>query len=201
MATLDDRSLDGLTDRTVDLLQTLIRNECVNDGTTDSGHETRNVDVLEQVVGGSERRHRALRAGPRPRVDGGADRWLRSGRSQPLPDGPHRCRPGPRGRVAERSVRWRVDRRRGLGTRRSRHAEPHGIDGGVVSPTGRRGRRRTVPPDGRPDLLRRRRRGVGQCPRRTLDGRPPSRCDPRRLRAHRERRPALGVGRGAVRRA
>ena len=52
MATLDDRSLDGLTDRTVDLLQTLIRNECVNDGTVDSGHETRNVDVLEQVVAG-----------------------------------------------------------------------------------------------------------------------------------------------------
>ena len=52
MAPLDDRSLDGLTERTVDLLQTLIRNECVNDGTIDSGHETRNVDVLEQVVAG-----------------------------------------------------------------------------------------------------------------------------------------------------
>jgi acetylornithine deacetylase/succinyl-diaminopimelate desuccinylase-like protein len=52
MATLDDRSLDRLTGRTVDLLQTLIRNECVNDGTADSGNETRNVDVLEQVVTG-----------------------------------------------------------------------------------------------------------------------------------------------------
>ncbi|MFK8023208.1 MAG: M20/M25/M40 family metallo-hydrolase [Ilumatobacter sp.] len=52
MAALDDRHLDRLTDRTVDLLQTLIRNECVNDGTRESGHETRNADVLEQVVSG-----------------------------------------------------------------------------------------------------------------------------------------------------
>ena len=49
---LDDRTLDSLTDRTVDLLQTMIRNECVNDGTRESGHETRNADVLEQVISG-----------------------------------------------------------------------------------------------------------------------------------------------------
>ncbi len=42
----------SLTDQTVELLQTLIRNECVNDGTRDSGHESRNVDVLEQVIAG-----------------------------------------------------------------------------------------------------------------------------------------------------
>ena len=42
----------SLTDRTVELLQTLIRNECVNDGTRESGHETRNADVLEQVIAG-----------------------------------------------------------------------------------------------------------------------------------------------------
>ncbi|MFK7916723.1 MAG: M20/M25/M40 family metallo-hydrolase [Ilumatobacter sp.] len=52
MTSLDDRSLDGLTDRTVDLLQTMIRNECVNDGTRESGHEARNADVLEQVIAG-----------------------------------------------------------------------------------------------------------------------------------------------------
>jgi acetylornithine deacetylase/succinyl-diaminopimelate desuccinylase-like protein len=39
-----------MTARTVELLQALIRNECVNDGTRESGHETRNADVLEQVV-------------------------------------------------------------------------------------------------------------------------------------------------------
>ncbi len=41
------------TDRTgdtVELLQTLIRNECVNDGTAASGHETRNAEVLQTFV-------------------------------------------------------------------------------------------------------------------------------------------------------
>jgi acetylornithine deacetylase/succinyl-diaminopimelate desuccinylase-like protein len=41
-----------LTAQTVELLQTLIRNECVNDGAPDSGNETRNADVLQQVVEG-----------------------------------------------------------------------------------------------------------------------------------------------------
>jgi acetylornithine deacetylase/succinyl-diaminopimelate desuccinylase-like protein len=42
-----------LTGDTVALLQTLIRNECVNDGTASSGHETRNADVLQSYVEGS----------------------------------------------------------------------------------------------------------------------------------------------------
>ena len=41
-----------LTVDTVELLQTLIRNECVNDGSPESGHETRNADVLQQYVEG-----------------------------------------------------------------------------------------------------------------------------------------------------
>ncbi len=48
----DDRQLDDLTQQTVELLQTMIRNECVNDGTVESGHESRNADVLEQVIAG-----------------------------------------------------------------------------------------------------------------------------------------------------
>ncbi|HEY5663397.1 MAG TPA: M20/M25/M40 family metallo-hydrolase [Ilumatobacter sp.] len=43
------------TDRTGDtvaLLRTLIRNECVNDGSAGSGHETRNADVLQGYVEG-----------------------------------------------------------------------------------------------------------------------------------------------------
>src|SRR3954454_15183641 len=39
-----------LTAETVELLQQLIRNQCVNDGTPASGEETRNADVLQQVV-------------------------------------------------------------------------------------------------------------------------------------------------------
>ncbi|MGB7877408.1 MAG: peptidase M20 family protein, partial [Ilumatobacteraceae bacterium] len=49
---LDDRQLDGLTDATVELLQVLIRNRCVNDGTEASGEEVRNADVLQQVIEG-----------------------------------------------------------------------------------------------------------------------------------------------------
>ena len=37
---------------TTELLQTLIRNECVNDGTPDSGFETRSSDTLEQYLQG-----------------------------------------------------------------------------------------------------------------------------------------------------
>ena len=42
-----------LTGQTVELLQTLIRNQCVNDGTATSGDETRNADVLRQFLGGT----------------------------------------------------------------------------------------------------------------------------------------------------
>ncbi len=48
----DDRQLDDLTQQTIELLRTMIRNECVNDGTVESGHESRNADVLEQVIAG-----------------------------------------------------------------------------------------------------------------------------------------------------
>ena len=39
------------TGETTELLRTLIRNACVNDGTPESGHETRSVDLLAQYVG------------------------------------------------------------------------------------------------------------------------------------------------------
>ena len=38
---------------TTELLQTLIRNECVNDGTPDSGAETRSSDTLRQYLEGA----------------------------------------------------------------------------------------------------------------------------------------------------
>ena len=44
-------STSDLTGQTVELLQTLIRNRCVNDGTPGSGEETRNADVLRQFLG------------------------------------------------------------------------------------------------------------------------------------------------------
>jgi acetylornithine deacetylase/succinyl-diaminopimelate desuccinylase-like protein len=42
-----------LTGPTVELLQALIRNECVNDGTPESGHETRNAELLGGFLEGS----------------------------------------------------------------------------------------------------------------------------------------------------
>ncbi|MDQ1444982.1 MAG: hypothetical protein QOI20_1446, partial [Acidimicrobiaceae bacterium] len=38
---------DDVTHEVTDLLQHLIRNECVNDGTAASGHESRSVDLLK----------------------------------------------------------------------------------------------------------------------------------------------------------
>ncbi len=46
-----------LTGETVELLQTLIRNACVNDGTAASGQEERNVAVLDDVLAEVPREH------------------------------------------------------------------------------------------------------------------------------------------------
>ncbi|MGI9605379.1 MAG: M20/M25/M40 family metallo-hydrolase [Acidimicrobiales bacterium] len=43
----------ALTNESIELLQQMIRNECVNDGSEDSGHESRNADVLQHVLEGS----------------------------------------------------------------------------------------------------------------------------------------------------
>ena len=45
--------MSDLTAETTDLLQHLIRNGCVNDGTPGSGQEVRNADVLESYLEGS----------------------------------------------------------------------------------------------------------------------------------------------------
>jgi acetylornithine deacetylase/succinyl-diaminopimelate desuccinylase-like protein len=45
--------MDELTGQTVDLLRTLIRNACVNEGTVESGQEIRNAEVLASFIEGS----------------------------------------------------------------------------------------------------------------------------------------------------
>lgn len=53
MANLDPLDAEStLTRESVELLQTMIRNECVNDGSPDSGHESRNADVLLHALEG-----------------------------------------------------------------------------------------------------------------------------------------------------
>ena len=48
-----DAEVSGLTDQTVELLQTMIRNRCVNDGTPESGQEVRNADTLTGFLEGA----------------------------------------------------------------------------------------------------------------------------------------------------
>ena len=45
--------MSSLTGETVELLQTMIRNACVNDGTPGSGEEARNADTLQQFLEGA----------------------------------------------------------------------------------------------------------------------------------------------------
>lgn len=45
-----DRPMDVVTGEVTELLQALIRNACVNDGTADSGGESRNADVLTGIL-------------------------------------------------------------------------------------------------------------------------------------------------------
>ena len=49
---VSEGDLDRLTEENADLLQALIRNECVNDGTPESGHETRNAELLRNELEG-----------------------------------------------------------------------------------------------------------------------------------------------------
>src|SRR4051794_7648689 len=48
---IDERATDRLTGETVELLQAMIRNRCVNDGSGTSGFETRNADLLRSFLG------------------------------------------------------------------------------------------------------------------------------------------------------
>ena len=175
-----------LTGETVELLQTLIRNQCVNDGhrrvRLRDAQRRRPADLRR----GRRRRHRALGADARPRLVRRPHPGHRSRGALAVPDGSHRRRARQRRRLAARPVRRRADRRRGVGPRRGRHAQPHGVDGGRV-PLARAAR---LPAQGRPAVLRRRRRGGGQRPRRALGGRRAPRRHPLRLPADRERRSA-----------
>ena len=45
-------SIDTLTGETIELLQQMIRNQCVNDGTPESGHEIRNAELIRNELEG-----------------------------------------------------------------------------------------------------------------------------------------------------
>ena len=77
---------------TTELLQALIRNECVNDGTPDSGNEVRNADLLQTYLEGAGLDVQRFDSRP-----GRTSIVARIEGSDPdstgaVPDGPHRCR-------------------------------------------------------------------------------------------------------------
>src|SRR5262249_53184666 len=82
--------------QSTELLRTLIKNACVNDGTPQSGHESRSVDALEDFFAGSglavERRQSMPgRMGLTARIEGrdaGAPRLLLMGHTDVVPVNP-----------------------------------------------------------------------------------------------------------------
>ena len=181
-----------LTGATVELLQTLIRNQCVNDGTRGVGSrdaQRRRPAVLRR---GPRRDDRAVGADAGPGVVRRPARGARPERAEPVPDGPHRRRARARGGLvaATRSAAsWSrngdgVDEVWGRGAVDMLNLTASMAVAFRDLADARR------PAARRPALLRRRRRGGRQRPRRPLGRRPPPGRDPLRLPAHRERRPA-----------
>ena len=118
-----------------DLLQHLIRNACVNDGTAGRGAR-RAASTVRSATSTARARHRALRARARAGQPGRCASRAPTRRADPAADGPHRRRARERGPLAARPLRWRARRRRGVGPRRRRHAEPHRVDGRRHAPPG-----------------------------------------------------------------
>ena len=97
---------DALTNETVELLQQLIRNRCVNDGSVASGQEVRNSDLLAHYLQGSgiDLEVYTPDNAPGPHQPRRAHRGQRSEGADAVPDGPHRRRAGDAGDV-ERAIR------------------------------------------------------------------------------------------------
>ena len=123
-----------ITAATVELLQTLIRNRCVNDGTPGSG---RSAQRRRAPAGGRADRVSRRRWEPVPGsgVVRRPHRGSRPDGAEPVPDGSHRRRARQRRAAGDaRPVRRGADPqrrrlRRGVGPGRRRHAQPHGVDG------------------------------------------------------------------------
>ena len=174
----------SLTGETTELLQTLIRNSCVNDGTPGLGRREPQQRPAGDVPGGPgvAVEHFEPRPGRRSMV-------ARIEGSDPdapdlVPDGPHRRGARLARRLARGPLRRRAHRRRGVGARRHRHAEPHRLPGGGVPPP----RPQRLPAPGHADLLRRGRRGGRRRVGREVDDRAPLGRHRLRLRAHRDGR-------------
>ena len=122
-----------------ELLQQLIRNSCVNDGTATSGHEDRSAETIEAVLAGPGLDLQSYEPLPGrrslvARIEGrspGAPSLALCGHTDVVPADPADWR--------HDSFRRGADRRRGLGSRRGGHAQSHVVDGRRgEAPRGRR---------------------------------------------------------------
>ncbi len=170
-----------LANESVDLLSQLIRNECVNDGTPESGFESRSADLLAQYLGDSGLDLERYEAQPGrenlvARIEG-----TDPDRAHAVADGPHRCRARESRRLAARSLRRRGRRRRRVGPGRGRHVEPHRHHGRCVP----RARALGLPTAGHARVSRGRRRGEPRHVGRGAPARPRARRGARRLRRDR----------------
>jgi hypothetical protein len=181
--------MDELTGQTVELLQTLIRNACVNEGTVESGQEIRNAEVLATYLEGSGADVELFHAAPGrtslvARIEG-TD-----------PDAPSLCLNGHTDVVPVTPEGWSRDPFAGElvdGEMWGRGAVDMLNLTASMAVALRHLADVRLPSPRRPRLRRRRRRGVRQRVRCPLARRPPRRPDHDRLRAHRERRPARGI--------
>ena len=118
---------DAPTGESVELLQQLIRNRCVNDGSVGSGQEVRTSNVLRAYLAGSGLDVQVFEPAGAP---GRTSLVARIEGTDPA--APTLCLMGHTDVVPVTAAHWtrdpfggRAGERRGLGTRRHRHAEPH----------------------------------------------------------------------------
>ena len=72
------------TARATDLLQLLIRNQCVNDGTIDSGHEVKSADTLRAYLEGPGLVYEEFEPTPGRRSTKSAPGWRPGGLPMPM---------------------------------------------------------------------------------------------------------------------
>ena len=181
-STMTDAGAD-LTGETVELLQHLIRNRCVNDGTAGERGGAAQQRPPRGLPRGRRPRRRAVRAAP-------GRRSLVARIEGSDPDAPSVCLMGhtdvvpvsPDGWHGTPSAASSSTARCGAGAPSTCSTSPR-RGGGVPPPRPQR-----LPAAGRPDLLRRGRRGGGRRLGARVDDRAPLGRRRRRLRAHRDGR-------------
>ena len=184
----------AMTAETIELLQTLIRNGCINDGTPSRASSTatptpstRSSATPGSTWSASSRPKAGRRSSPAWRAPTRrAPSLCLMGHTDVVPVNPEGWSRDPFGGELSRRARCGDAARSTCSTSRRRWRSPS-----ASSPREGSGREATSSTSPSPTRSR-------AAPRAPVDGRPPARRHPGRLRAHRERRTALGAAGGAV---